>query len=190
MQFLFLVAINSPLSSILRESPLPLFGASAPPLPHPYNKPPSPLPPFPPSLFPVDKSYENIPVSVVTIRGKAYNLHFGSHQWFLVNPSHLEMSLSPPPPHLIWHELTLNLSSLSRASISSTESSCPSRQTSSAVCRCTSSSCCFCSTTSSYLNHAPCSHGCTSTFCHAQYAQHASWCTTNATCSTGYASSW
>ena len=45
MQFLFLVAINSPLSSILRESPLPLFGASAPPpLPHPYNKPPFPLP--------------------------------------------------------------------------------------------------------------------------------------------------
>ena len=63
MQFLFLVAINSPLSSILQESPLPLFGTSAPP-----------------SLFPVDQSYENIPVSVVTIRGKAYNLHFGSHQ--------------------------------------------------------------------------------------------------------------
>ena len=46
MQFLFLVAINSPLSSILQESPLPLFGASAPPppFPHPYNKPSSPLP--------------------------------------------------------------------------------------------------------------------------------------------------
>ena len=39
MQFLFLVAINSPLSSILQESPLPLFGASAPPLPFsPWTK--------------------------------------------------------------------------------------------------------------------------------------------------------
>lgn len=45
MQFLFLVAINSPLSSILRESPLPLFGASAPPpFPTPII---SPLSPFP-----------------------------------------------------------------------------------------------------------------------------------------------